>query len=91
MSKDKEFEEDNKILTVKSLNEIFTNLVENGFGDFKIKADDAYIHEDEFDVYYMKEEFRIRGNIFHEDMTAKAQQLKQDIKKAVDKFYGFGE
>lgn len=73
-------------VTVKYMLEICQKLVENGYGDTKLKCNDTFIHKDEIGIYPGKY-IRFRGNLFNEPVTEKVSALKKELREALDKFF----
>lgn len=74
------------IVTVKYMLKICQELVENGYGDIKLRCNDAFIHEGEIGIYpgeYMK----FRGNLFNEPVADKVSVLKKELGEAMDRFF----
>lgn len=75
------------IATVDYLFSLFKALSEHGKGDMKIKCMDNYLHEDEININYMKNEILLRGYIFNFSISDKIRQFYNDIENAKRRFY----
>lgn len=76
--------------TVDYLLHILTTLSETGHGSNIIKCQDNTLHTDEITVMG-NGDVLLRGYLFNTHLADKAQELKQDIKTAVNKFYDIKE
>lgn len=79
------------ILTVDSLNEKLNKLSKAGYGSMKIKCIDCYLHDDEitYDYGCKGGELIFHGYLFNQPIAEKISTLREDIKLACNKFYGF--
>lgn len=77
------------IVTVDYLLNILQRASDYGLGEAKIKCEDGYLHEDEISVG--QREICLKGYLYHYPPTKRVLEFKEDIEKAVDKFYGFIE
>lgn len=77
------------ILTVDGLIERLNRLSELGYGNMKIKSKDCYLHDDEISYDYSNQELILHGYLFNQPIAEKISELREDIKLACNKFYGF--
>lgn len=77
------------ILTVNDLLEKLNELSKAGYGGMKIKCEDCYLHDDEIARDYGCNELVFHGYLFNQPIAEKISTLREDIKLACDKFYGF--
>lgn len=77
------------IVTVDYILNLLKKVSELGFGDAKIKCRDGYLHTDEISI--SPDEINLRGYLFNHSPTEKVQEFKNDIEKAVEKFYRIGQ
>lgn len=80
-----------EILTVNTLLEQLNRLSKAGYGNMKIKCGDCYLHDDEISCNYSGEcgELELHGYLFNQLIAEKISELREDIKLACNKFYGF--
>lgn len=76
--------------TVDYLLYILTTLSETGHGNNVIKCQDNTLHTDEITVMG-NGDVLLRGYLFNTHLADKAQELKRDIKIAINKFYDIKE
>lgn len=73
-------------VTVEYMFRICEKLIENGYGNTKVKCQDSFVHEDEVCVY-PGDFIQFRGNLFNEPVTEKVTRLKKELDEAINRFY----
>ena len=76
-----------KEMSVKELVEFLKKVEDAGYGDFKIKFEDGFLHDDECGINYMTKEVTIRGYIYNCDVIKKVRDFKASVDKAYEKLY----
>lgn len=78
---------ESKILTVNTLLHVLNEISANGYGDLKIKCNDAFIYDNEIGVSPYRGELQLKGYLFNQPISEKVSRLKEDIEKAISRFY----
>ena len=80
-----------RFLTVAELERKLSELSAAGYGDMRIKCGEEFLHDDEISYSFLDGAVRLRGRLFNQPFSDKVKQFEDDVKLAIDKFYGINQ